>query len=253
MSGEDWPSFESRLIEQERQLHPILVTDERALRSLQEQSRVNYEKACNIIERLRSSKNLSRSKLANFRHHLESTLDYFNSVSPPLTRLATDLLDEHIPKHIHHLYAKNREIFSGSLEKLGLHFLMHIGREPGQPNSNTKIQYQHLIKLKTLLDECTTALTATLAPLSVAFSMKLAPILDEREAFFKSQMANVAERGAKIAQIRDEMQEMMERRQKLEMGDSNLSRMFDVLVKFQPALGMGEEEEEEDFDRDSFF
>jgi hypothetical protein len=90
-------------------------------------------------------------------------------------------------------------------------------------------------------------LTAAFAPLSVALSMKLAPIVNEREAFFRSQMTNVAERGSKVAQIRVEMHDMIERRKKLEIGENSLARMFDVLVKFRSSLGM-EEEEEEDFD-----
>jgi hypothetical protein len=230
--------FDSRLVEREHQLYPVLVTDEQVLRSLQDQVRLNYERACHVIERLRSSKNFSRSKLTNFRGRLESVIDCFGGVFQLLARLAADLLDKRVPNHIHHLYSKNREIFSGSLEKLGVHFLIYIGRDVNQPNSNTKIQYQHLIKLQTLLDECTTAFTATLSPLSVAFSIKLAPIVDEREAFFREQMMNVAEKGQKIAQIRNEMQEMIERRQQLETGNSNLSRMFGVLLKFKGSLGM---------------
>jgi hypothetical protein len=61
-------------------------------------------------------------------------------------------------------------------------------------------------------------------------------------------MANAAEKGPKIAQIRSEMQEMRERRQRLQSGETELARMFDVLMGFKSSLGIDEEEDDEEFD-----
>jgi hypothetical protein len=197
-----------------------------------------------VIERLRSSKSLSRSKLTNFGHQLSSTIDYFTAVIPILARLATDLLDGRIPNHLHRLFAANQELFRNGLDRLRLHFEMHIGREA--PASGTRIQFQHLIKLRALLDEVATALTGAMGPLSVAFSIKLAPIVSEREVFSRSQMSAVAAHGEKMSEIRSEIEKMVEKRKVLETGENNLTRMFGVLVKFMSSLGM--EEEEEDFE-----
>jgi hypothetical protein len=240
-------SFQSRLVEREREQFPVLVRDEWALHSLQEHLRQNYELACAVIERVRGSKNLSRSKMANFRRQLASVVEFFNSAVPFVGRLAGDLLDSHIPCHLHRLYTRNEEELRNGLEKLVLHCQFHIARNA---NSTNRINFQHLMKLRALLDTLTTAFTATLAPLSTAFSMKLAPIVSEREAFFRSQLSTVAEQGSRIAQIRNDMQEMIERRQRLEAGESSLARMFDVLVKFRASLGI-EEEEDEEFDLDA--
>jgi hypothetical protein len=104
-----------------------------------------------------------------------------------------------------------------------------------------------LFKLRELIDELTTAFTTAIGPLSVAFSIKLAPIVNEREIFFRSQMGTVAKRGMKIKEIMSDMQELIERRQQLEDGQNNLTRMFGVLVKFRSSLGI-EEEEDAEFD-----
>ena len=58
-------------------------------------------------------------------------------------------------------------------------------------------------------------------------------------------MTNVAEGGAKISQLREEMQEMMERRQRLEAGANDLDRMFEILIKFKDSIKYEEEEEKD--------
>jgi hypothetical protein len=250
----DWPefarskdaSFQSRLVERERQQYPVLVRDEFSLRFLQHQLLHNYEVTCTVIERVRASKNHSRTKMSNFTHQLTSTVEFFDRAVPFIARLSADLLDSHIPSHLHRLYSRNEEDLRTALEKLVLHCQFHIARNS---NSTNKINIQHLVKLRSLLDALTTSFTSTVAPLTVAFSIKLTPILNKREGFVREQMSRVAERSPKIVQIRNDMQEMIERRQRLEAGENSLARMFLVLEKFRPSLGM-EEEDDEDFDFD---
>jgi hypothetical protein len=90
----------------------------------------------------------------------------------------------------------------------------------------------------------TTSFTSTVAPLTVRFSYRF---VNERKAFFREQNNNVAVRAPKFIQIRNDMQEMSERRQRLKAGDHSLARMFGLLEKFRPSLGM-EEEDDEEFD-----
>jgi hypothetical protein len=248
----DWPAlahskdifFESRLIETERSRYPILAKDESALRTLQGHLGQYYQAACAVIERVHSSKNLSRSKMTSFRSQICSTIEFFASAVPFMARLSTDLLDAQTPAHLHHLYAKSKEDFENALEKLWRHFQTHIGRTG---NSGSKINFQHLLKLRAVLDDLATACTAALAPLSAAFSMKIAPILSDRESFYRWQNATVAERGARIAQIRDEMKELIQRRQRLKTGEDNLAKMFGVLVHFPSSLKLHSEEEDDGF------
>jgi hypothetical protein len=108
-----------------------------------------------------------------------------------------------------------------------------------------------LLKLRSLLGALTTEFTATVKPLTVAFSIRLAPVMYEREAFFRTQMTNVAQRSRTIAQIRRDMQEMIERRQRLEAGECNLARMFDVFVKVRTSRAIEEEEEVDKFGFDT--
>jgi hypothetical protein len=256
MAADDWPelpestetAFASRLVDYERERHPLLASDEMALGCLQEQLRLHYASACHAVERLRASKNLSRSRLTGLRRQLGATIAFLAQAVPCFARLAADLLDRRAPAHLRRLYAGAQEAFRGASERIAAHFAMHIARGP--PGAGARIPARHLLRLRALLDDAAAALTATLAPIAAALSMRLAPVVGAREAFFRAQMASVAEKQPKIAQIRTEMQLMVERRRRLKTVDGQLARMFDVLVSFKPALGRDEEDEDLDEELD---
>jgi hypothetical protein len=252
-SDGDWPeftdlkshNFESRLDDRERQSHEPLLRDEIALRKLQEGAACNYERVCGSINWIRSVKNHSRNKLANFRKPIHDALSFFKMACGLFEPLSRNLLGGAPNGHLLSLFRRNVEAFNSAVGDLQLHVELHVER--GQA---ARIPFQHLVKLRKLLDDVVAAFAGSMAPLSIAFSAKIRPILCERERFFVAQRRGVAERGAKLSELRNEMLQMIERRKRLVAGSISLDRMFDVLMKFKNAMPM-EEEDDADFDAPS--
>jgi hypothetical protein len=232
----------SRLVSQERHTYRDLADTESSLRNLQSEFVGTYEKVCASADRLRSSKNFSRTKMSNFRVQVRRAICLFTVVSDSLTDLSNGLLDGTVQRHLQLLYSKNIDAYQAALNDLLLHVALHIERD----GRATRVQAQHLLRLRRLVDDVAAAFAAAVAPLSLAFSLKLRPIVNQRENFFRAQMTNVAAKGPRIAALRNEMHEMIERRKVLETGANNLDRMFEVILKFKNAIGIKEEDEEEE-------
>jgi hypothetical protein len=192
---------------------------------------------------MRSSKNLSQAKIAAFTNRVRGGIAFLTNYGPILTQLSSDLLDETVQKRLHCLYSHNYLEFRGSLGDFQSHFETHISMKVSQSNSSVRFQFGHIAKLRNLIDSVVSRLSSIMGTLSIAFLMKLQPILDDREAFFRSQTANTADRDRAVAEIREEMEEIIGRQKELEKGATNLDRMFEVLVTFKNSLGLEEEDE----------
>jgi hypothetical protein len=192
---------------------------------------------------MRSSKNLSQSKISGFTNRVRAGIAFFNHSGPILTQLASDLLDETVQKRLRWLYTKNYLEFRGTLANFQTHFETHISMKLVQSNSPVRFQFSHLSKLRNLTDAVVSAFSSTMGPLLIAFSMRMQPIVDERQAFIRAQIANVAGKGRKLSELELEMEEMSDRQKRLEIGASNLDRMFEVLVLFKSSIGLEEEED----------
>jgi hypothetical protein len=251
LERQDWPGYSmmkdyihgSKLIDREQQKYCDLANDEWALEYLKATVSEQYELICSSIERMRSSKNLSQAKISGFTNRVRGGIAFFNNSAAILSQLSLDLLHGNVQKQLSFLYSKNYEEFRTILAKFQTHFETHISMRIAQSNSNARFQFSHLSKLRNLIDALVSGFSATLGPLNIAFSLKLQPILDEREVFFRSQMANVAGNGRKVSELRLEMEEMMERQKRLEIGASDLDRMFEVLVMFKSSIGLEEEDD----------
>jgi hypothetical protein len=97
-----------------------------------------------------------------------------------------------------------------------------------------------------LADEVVSRFSSTLAPLSLSFSTRLQPIIDEREALFIAQKRVIAKQGTQMSRLRWEMQDMVERRKTLETHSHDLDRMLAVLVKLRSPIRSEEEDESEE-------
>jgi hypothetical protein len=249
-----WPKYslmkefsnDSRLTDKERREFPQMANDEWALQFLEKSVGQYCDALKNGIERMRSSKNLSLAKMSGFTARTQSAISFFNDSIAIFSRLAVDLLPERVHNQLNVVYSRNLEDFQAALLKFSSHFETHISPKTGISARNPRFQFGHLSKLRKLADEMIAKFSSTLAPLSLSFSVKLQPVIDKREAFFRSQKSLVAEKGGKVSQLKGEMEAMMERRKRLETGANHLDRMLEVLVKLKASVRVEEEEDSEE-------
>jgi hypothetical protein len=234
-------SCSSRLVAHERAAHRDLAVAESSLRNLQGEFVATYEKVCAMVDRLRSSKNFSRTKMSNFRVQIRRAMCLFSVANDSLGDLSGGLLDGSVHRHLRVLYGENIDAYQAALNDLLLHVVLHIERD----GKAARVQVQHLLRLRRLVDGVAAAFAAAVAPLSLALSLRMQPIVNQRENFFRAQMTNVAAKGPRIIALRNEMHQMIERRKVLETGANNLDRMFEVILKFKSAVGIEEEDDDE--------
>ena len=237
--GKDFNVSESKLTNKEKKQYPDLFRIESGLLYLSKWSPLFSNGVSKEIEKMRLNRNLNSKKINAFAERCRQCFEFF--------KCSTQIIDvlENIffgPQEKNKFdaykfhFTFNYNNFKNSLTKMMDYYQTHIFIKLSNQSLNAKLLYNHLLKFKNQFEETNALFAETLGPLKLCFSIKLNPIIEQREAFFVAQMMNVAERGAKISQIRQEMQEMTERRQRLEQGTVNLDRMFGILLKFKDSL-----------------
>lgn len=248
----NWPKFlimkgfvttDTQLTKRESVQYPNLVLIERDLQFLDKTVNKHFDAVCSDIERIRSSKNLSQTKISNFAKRCQDAFFFFRESTQIIDNLANHLLAEVESKRLKKLFQYNFDNFKSSLDHLITHFDAHVSVKMNSTPPQFKVQLSHLPKLRKNFEEVCSAFSSTTAPLQLVFSQVLQPIQAAREQFFLSQMYQVAKAGPKIAEIANEMEEIIERRARLETGANNLDKMFDVLVKFKNFSFDSEQEE----------
>lgn len=235
---------ESKLAMKEKTQYPELYHAEKILQFLSKTVQHYFTIVTGGIDRMRLTRNLSQTKIATFFARCNNSFNFFQESLDLFNYLSKILLAD-ASKGLNELFLSNHILFKTALNKASIHYFTHIAMKL---NSASKVQFSHLLKFKSNFEETNSAFSSTLGPLQIGFTEKLKPIIEKREAFLLCQMTNVAEGGAKISKLREEMQEMIERRQRIEAGASDLDRMFEILlVKFKDSIKY---EEEEDKDND---
>ncbi|KAK8896363.1 hypothetical protein M9Y10_014261 [Tritrichomonas musculus] len=245
-----WPKFpimkgftvtESKLTIKEKTQYPELYHVEKMLQFLDKTVQQYFTVICSGIDRMRLTRNLSQNKISSFSTRCQNSFNFFHESIAMMNHLARILITGS-SKSLSDLFHSNLYTFKNNLLEMTKHFSSHVAIKL---NSTSKVQFSHLLKFKSNFEITNSAFSSALGPLQICFTAKIKPIIEAREAFLVCQMTNVAEGGAKISQLREEMQEMMERRQRLEAGANDLDRMFEILIKFKDSIKYEEEEEKD--------
>lgn len=243
----DFVLKESRLTREEKNDQPSLARAESILECVNEQARTLYTTFCNRIEKVRAAQKLSATAVDRFAEDANSSILVYETIYAFIQELSGELLTEQDAegKVMTRMFKANSEAFQNALRTFTRHIRAHISTK-SQNGTGVQFQASHMLRLRRLLDEVSSAVSLAIAPLSLSFSRKLKRVVDKRESFLIAQMSKVVEKRQRIIELHGQVQDIRRRRARLETGASNLDRMFEVLTMVQTSSDTQSEGECED-------